>query len=251
MTGPQEPDAGQADDLDPRPVGPVAEDRSVTEGPVAVPGADDRTGPAAHEAAGAVSRDDERPAARTEEQPASRPAPVGGGVPPRPQPLPPPRPTGLPSGEPTQALPRPGSAASTVVPGRGQGRPAPPRPPLAAGRPVKGRKARLALRRLDPWSVFVMSLLLSLFLAVITIVAAFVLYGILSAIGVPHSINKGVTEVKGGSAVLTQGRFVGVAALIAAVNVVLLTALGTLGSLLYNVCASFTGGLEVTLAERD
>ncbi len=41
------------------------------------------------------------------------------------------------------------------------------------------------------------------------------------------------------------------AAVLAALNVVLLTLLATLGSLLYNLCASFTGGIELTLGERD
>jgi hypothetical protein len=186
--------------------------------------------------------------------------PVPTGIPPRPTPLPPPRPNGSPTPEarprpdaPTEAIPVTGSAATTVVPGRAPGRPAAPRPPLTSplSRPVKGRKARLALRRLDPWSVFVMSLLLSLFLAVVTIVAAVLLYVVLDALGVPDSINRGVTDVKGGADILTRGRFLGGATLLAAVNVVLLTAFATLGSLLYNVCASFTGGLELTLAERD
>lgn len=113
------------------------------------------------------------------------------------------------------------------------------------------RKARLALRRLDPWSVFVMSLLLSLFLAVMTIVAAVVLYAVLDWLGIPSSINKTASDVQGQGDVITRGRFLGGAALLAAVNVVLLTALATLGSLLYNVCATFTGGVEVTFAERD
>lgn len=126
-----------------------------------------------------------------------------------------------------------------------------PRPTLPPSRPVRGRRARLALRRLDPWSVFVTSLMLSLFLAVATVVGAFLLYQVLSALGIPGSINKGVTDVKGGGNPLTQGRFLGGAALLAAFNVVLLTALATLGSLLYNLVATFTGGLELTLAERD
>ncbi|MGZ6827568.1 MAG: DUF3566 domain-containing protein [Mycobacteriales bacterium] len=116
---------------------------------------------------------------------------------------------------------------------------------------MRTRRARLTLRRLDPWSVFVMSLLLSLFLAVATIVASVVLYTVLDALGIPHSVNKAVTDVQGSGPVLTRGRFLGFAALLAAVNVVLLTAVATLGSLLYNLAASFTGGLEVTLAERD
>ncbi len=170
---------------------------------------------------------------------------------------------------PTSALPRPpagaasGAAATTVVPtvvptrrtgpGPGAGaRPAPPRPPLAPqGRPVRGRKAKLSLRRVDPWSVFVVSLMLSLLLAVMTVVAGLVLYTVLDAAGIPASINKSVSDVKGGTDVLTQGRFLGIAALLAAANVVLLTVLATLAALLYNLCASFTGGVEVTLAERD
>lgn len=96
-----------------------------------------------------------------------------------------------------------------------------------------------------------MSLLLSLFLAVITIVAAFVLYAVMSQLGIPDSINKAAGEIYGNSEPLTRGRFLGIAALVAAVNVVLITAFATLGSLLYNLSSSFTGGLEVTLAERE
>ena len=99
--------------------------------------------------------------------------------------------------------------------------------------------------------MFVVSLLMSLFLAVVTIVAALVLYAVLAALGVPESINKAVTDVNGNGPLLTKGRFVGFGALIAAANVVLLTCLGTLSALIYNICATFTGGIELTLAERE
>ncbi len=120
--------------------------------------------------------------------------------------------------------------------------------PRASGR---GRRAQLSLRRIDPRSAFVLSLLLSLFIAVVTIAAAYALYATLDALGVPASINTAVADVRGGPPVLTSSRFVGGAALLAAVNVVLFTVLATLGALLYNICASFTGGIEVTLTERD
>lgn len=149
-------------------------------------------------------------------------------------------------------VPRPASASRPGAPDVRSG-PARPRPTTtSAARPVqRSRRARLALRRIDPWSTFVLSLLISLFLGVVTIVAGVVLYAVLDRLGVPASVNTAVTEVKGGSPPLTSSRFVGVAALLAAVNVVLLTALATLGALLYNLCASFTGGVEVTLAEGD
>jgi hypothetical protein len=174
-----------------------------------------------------------------------------GGVPPRPQPLPPPRSVAVPPGGMGSAAPAVTERTSTVVPERGA-RPAAPRPPLSRPpTPVRGRRAKLAVRRLDPWSVFVVSLLLSLFLAVVTIVASLVLYAILSALGVPGSVNDAISEVNGSGPLLTKGRFIGFASLVAAANVVLLTVLSTVGAMLYNVCATFTGGVELTLAERD
>ncbi len=133
-------------------------------------------------------------------------------------------------------------------------RPSAPTRAAAAGSPRasgRGRRAQLSLRRIDPRSAFVLSLLLSLFIAVVTIAAAYALYATLDALGVPASINSAVADVRGGPPVLTSSRFVGGAALLAAVNVVLFTVLATLGALLYNICASFTGGIEVTLTERD
>jgi len=44
---------------------------------------------------------------------------------------------------------------------------------------------------------------------------------------------------------------IGTSALLGAVGIVLITALGTLGSFIYNVCADLVGGIEVTLAEKD
>lgn len=154
------------------------------------------------------------------------------GVPPRPSPLPPPRPVP--------------AAPGQAVPGAHRGAGALPRTA-----PPRARRARLSLRRLDPWSVFLTSLMLSLCLGVMTIVGAVVLYAVLSALGVPDSVNKLVETLQGGAPVLTAGRFLGGAALLAAVNVVLLSVLATLWALLYNLVATFTGGLEVTLTERD
>ena len=130
----------------------------------------------------------------------------------------------------------------------GPGSPAGP-----AGRPLatRGRRTRQSLRRLDPWSVFLTTLLLSVFLGIMTLVAAYVLYGVLVSLGVPASINKLVDTVKAGPPVLTQSRFMGVAALLAAANVVLLSVLATLGAVLYNLVSTFTGGIDLTVTERD
>lgn len=121
-------------------------------------------------------------------------------------------------------------------------------------RPVPRRRAKLALTRVDPWSVFVLSLLISIFLGVVLFVCVFVLYNLIESLGVIASINdfaETLQIIGPGESVVTSGRVYGIAAVVAAVDVVLLTVLATLGGFLYNLCASLTGGVEVTLGERD
>jgi hypothetical protein len=43
----------------------------------------------------------------------------------------------------------------------------------------------------------------------------------------------------------------GGAAVIGAINIVLLTALCTVGTFIYNLCSDLVGVLELTLSERD
>jgi hypothetical protein len=148
------------------------------------------------------------------------------------------------------------STAGTEGPGsrRPVPRPAAPRSDDASARPgAKARKARLALKRIDPWSVFVFSLIAALLLGIALVAAVAALYAVLDGLGVQASVNELFAEVVGtGSGPLVTGRrVIGGAAVLAALNVVLLTLLATLGALLYNLCASFTGGLELTLGERD
>ncbi len=145
----------------------------------------------------------------------------------------------VPGPGPRRPVPRPAAAGADEAPGR-------------AGA-VKARKARLVLKRIDPWSVFVFSLIAALLLGIALVAAVAALYAVLDSLGVQSSVNELFAEVVGaGSGPLITGRrVIGGAAVLAALNVVLLTLLATLGALLYNLCASFTGGLELTLGERD
>jgi len=127
-----------------------------------------------------------------------------------------------------------------------------------AGAAARGpRRARLHVKRIDPWSVMKFSFAVSLVLFIVVIVATAVLYLALDAMGVFESINSSLTDLVsagGGTASdfkITAKGVIGTSALLGAVNVVLFTALMTLGAFIYNVCADLVGGVELTLAERD
>ncbi|MFF4877364.1 MULTISPECIES: DUF3566 domain-containing protein [unclassified Micromonospora] len=120
------------------------------------------------------------------------------------------------------------------------------------------RRARLNLKRIDPWSVMKFAFAVSVVLFIVVVVATSVLYLALDAMGVFQSVNDSLSDlVNAGGGQSTDGFQItakGVilsSALIGLVNVVLFTALATLGAFVYNVCADLVGGIELTLAERD
>jgi len=123
-----------------------------------------------------------------------------------------------------------------------------------AARTPARRRARLALKRIDPGSVFVLSFLVSLFLAVMLLVAVFALYALLDSLGVLSAVDEFARDleiVEPEQSLLGLGRVLVVAGSIALIDVVLLTVLATLAAFLYNLCAALTGGVEVVLAERE
>jgi hypothetical protein len=119
------------------------------------------------------------------------------------------------------------------------------------------RRARLNVKRIDPWSVMKFSFAVSLVLFIVVVVATAVLYLALDAMGVFDSVNGSLTELISASGQgtndlrITAKGVILTSVLIGLVNVVLFTALATLGAFVYNVCADLVGGVELTLAERD
>ena len=124
------------------------------------------------------------------------------------------------------------------------------------------RRAKLQLKRIDPWSVMKFSFAVSLVMFVVTVVATSVLYVILDGMGVFASVNDLVSNfltsgtsdgTAGGNVnvVITAKGVIGGAALLGILNMVLFTAIATLSAFVYNVCSDLVGGIEVTLAERD
>jgi hypothetical protein len=128
-----------------------------------------------------------------------------------------------------------------------------------AVRPVaRSRKARLVLKRVDPWSVFLFSIVASIFLGIALFVAVGLVYAVLSKLGVLSSLNTLIGDVTADPGTTAQpskffsaGKVMTFAGVVAALDVVLVTAMATLGAFLYNLCSTLTGGIEVTLSDRE
>lgn len=136
--------------------------------------------------------------------------------------------------------------ASTSAPRKAKGQRRPP------------RLASLQLKRVDPWTVLKISLIVAIVMFFVWMIAVGVLYLALGSMGVWTKINStyetlvtpdsttGVT----GPLITPSGVFI-VAAVIGAINIVLFTALSTVAAFVYNAAAGMSGGVEITLGERD
>ncbi|MET9296908.1 DUF3566 domain-containing protein [Streptomyces sp. NPDC003077] len=133
------------------------------------------------------------------------------------------------------------------------------RPRTGARTTPRTRKARLRVARADPWSVMKVSFLLSIALGICTIVAVSVLWMVMDAMGVFTAVGGTISEATGSGdgggfdleAFLSLPNVLMFTAIIAVIDVVLATALATLGAFIYNLSAGFVGGVELTLAEDE
>jgi hypothetical protein len=122
--------------------------------------------------------------------------------------------------------------------------------------PARGpRRSRWTLKYVDPWTVLKVSFLFSLAAFVVFLVAVTVVYAVLAAMGVFDAVNSTLGDLtspgSGLTSLLTFGHVLGFAAAVGAINTVLFTALATLGSFIYNLCASLVGGIEVVLSDQE
>lgn len=127
---------------------------------------------------------------------------------------------------------------------------------LSARRSRGPVRASMQIRRIDPWSTLKVSLLLSVALFFVWMITVAFLYLVLGGMGVWAKLNSNVGDLlnnaSGSSAELvSSGTIFGGAFLIGVVNIVLMTALATIGAFVYNLITDLIGGIEVTLADRD
>jgi hypothetical protein len=152
-----------------------------------------------------------------------------------------------------------GPAAAPAAGGTADGTAAVRLPRTGARTTPRTRKARLRVSKADPWSVMKVSFLLSIALGVCTVIAVAVLWMVMDAMGVFSTVGGTISEATGSNesngfdlqSFLSLPRVLIFTSVIAVIDVVLATALATLGAFIYNISAGFVGGVELTLAEDE
>ncbi len=156
------------------------------------------------------------------------------------------------------AMGRSDSSTAPTTPASGSGPASTGTATAAKSTSKRVRKAHLRVTHVDPWSVMKTSFLFSVALGIVTVVAVAVVWTVLGAAGIWESIDATVADVVGETGddfriedYLGMSRVMGFTMIVAVVDVVLVTVIGTLGAFLYNLAAALLGGVEVVLAEED
>ncbi len=155
------------------------------------------------------------------------------------------------------------SSTATVPPAKAKATaaefPAPSRGSERKAAKRSARQAHLTVARVEPWSVMKFSFVLSLVAFVILFVAVAVLYGALAGLGVFDSLQRVVTSVTSSQSSTgvnaakwwSASRVLDYTALLGLLNIVLITAMSTIGAVVYNLTSRLVGGVEVTLRETE
>ncbi|WP_459548693.1 DUF3566 domain-containing protein [Nocardia sp. X0981] len=123
---------------------------------------------------------------------------------------------------------------------------------ILGGEPLR---ATVQVRRIDPWSTLKITLVISVAMFFVWMIAVALLYMVLAGMGVWERLNSTFTDMvspdSGSVGLIDAGTVFGYAGVIGLINVVLFTALATVGTFIYNQCCDMVGGIQVTLADPD
>ncbi len=157
----------------------------------------------------------------------------------------------------SQTAPKAAEAGAAAGSTRTAARPPAKKAATAPRRRTKGpRRVRLAVARVDPWSVMKMSFLLSVALGVAGVVLTAVLWMILSTMNVFTDIEGVLQSLQTSQAdpfsikdYVGFGRITSLSIVIGVIDVILLTAIATVMAFLYNICSALVGGVQLTLTD--
>ena len=118
-----------------------------------------------------------------------------------------------------------------------------------SNRKPPAKQVRLRLVYIDFWSAVKLSFLVAVCLAVVNIVASFLVFTIVQSTGLFENLNSLVQYVAGAGtdlrSILSIGNVMGFAIVVSLLNLVVTTALGAVVAVLYNLSVKITGGILV------
>ena len=118
-----------------------------------------------------------------------------------------------------------------------------------SNRKPPAKQVRLRLVYIDFWSAVKLSFLVAVCLAVVNIVASFLVFTIVQSTGLFENLNSLVQDVAGAGTDLrtffSLGNVMGFAVIVSLLNLVVTTALGAVIAVLYNLSVKITGGILV------
>ncbi|MDR5699296.1 DUF3566 domain-containing protein [Agromyces aerolatus] len=118
-----------------------------------------------------------------------------------------------------------------------------------SNRKPPAKQVRLRLVYIDFWSTVKLSFLVAVCLAIVNIVAMFLIWTVLNSTDIFNLVNGLVQDVAGGGtdlmSFLSLGNVMGFAVVGSLINLVVTTVLGAVIAVLYNLSVKITGGLLV------
>lgn len=117
------------------------------------------------------------------------------------------------------------------------------------------RRIELSLAKIDPWSALKIGFILAVAVGIATVVLTAVLWAVLDGMNVFGSLEDFLIRLGADSFLelmeyVRLPRVMSYATILGIMNVILFTAVCTLGALLYNLVASLVGGLRVSLMDE-
>jgi len=113
------------------------------------------------------------------------------------------------------------------------------------------RRARLVIRKIDPWSVLKFSLLFYFCLLLIMLLGSAIIFAILKAFGVIENIEKLIRDLSEATFTISGGAIFRWLFLFGLLGAVVSSAVTVFLAFLYNLIADVVGGIEVSVAERE
>ncbi|GAB2693300.1 putative membrane protein [Microbacterium marinum] len=114
---------------------------------------------------------------------------------------------------------------------------------------TNAKQVRLRLVYVDFWSAVKLSFLTAVALAIVTVIATFLVFLVIQSTGLITQVDELLTAVTGGDfllgSVLSLPQVMAFAAVVAILNLIVVTVLGAVLAGIYNLMVKVTGGLLV------